>query len=598
MENERDFSGSSPHYHRSPNQQDAASAPSQNSPNSTPSSSLSKDQHSLLTGMYTLNAAVFVLAIVLIGGLALFLPKPTESVIEKRDLAKMPSLNMDTLFRGEFAKQTGVFYADTFPARESLVTFAGRLEEMRGIRPDDVRIHENTPTPQQNQPTTPNVANPESPNEPTSNPDDLVPGASSTQLDPNTPGEQIGSTFMLGNMALPIFWANETASTRYAQTLNKYSEALGDDVKIYNLVAPTAISFYLPEKYQKITSDEKENIDFIYKNLSPKITSVDSYSEIDKIKDQYIYFRSDHHWTVRGAYAAYQGFCKAAGFEPVPLSKMERKQIDNFVGSLYAQTQDSKLLETPDFVEYFIPPQDVTTTRYVRNQPKTPTPSTMFADFASGQNAYSVFLYGDFPLTHMVTGLNTGRKIAVVKESFGNAFAPFLVSHYDEVFVIDQRYFQLGLVNFIKEKGITDLLFINNIFAANTDIRINEIEKIMNQTYVPYVPKPKPPVQTEPKEDPESPEDVPKTEADPEITDSPEDTLDGDITDSEEETTGIIKRKTDSEDQPEEPKKIIKNPRKKAEEDIPVAEEDPDFYEDEDYSDEYFYDDETDYVEE
>ena len=77
----------------------------------------------------------------------------------------------------------------------------------------------------------------------------------------------------------------------------------------------------------------------------------------------------------------------------------------------------------------------------------------------------------------------------MTKESFGNAFAPFLVSHFDEVFVVDQRYFELNLTDFIREHGVTDMIFVNNIFAANTKIRIEELERIQNQTYVPYVPE-------------------------------------------------------------------------------------------------------------
>ena len=63
--------------------------------------------------------------------------------------------------------------------------------------------------------------------------------------------------------------------------------------------------------------------------------------------------------------------------------------------------------------------------------------------------------------------------------------------------MVDQRYFQLGLIDFIQQNGVTDLLFINNIFAANTDIRINEIERIKYQVFVPPV------VETEPEESPE-----------------------------------------------------------------------------------------------
>lgn len=67
-----------------------------------------------------------------------------------------------------------------------------------------------------------------------------------------------------------------------------------------------------------------------------------------------------------------------------------------------------------------------------------------------------------------------------------NAFAPFLVSHYDEVYIVDQRYFELGVEDFIKENGITDLLILNNIFAVNTSLRIDELETIRDQEYTPY----------------------------------------------------------------------------------------------------------------
>ena len=246
----------------------------------------------------------------------------------------------------------------------------------------------------------------------------------------------------------------------------------------------------MPQKYRDkgITADEKENIDYIYSLMDEGIQTVDAYSSMMDAKNEgeYIYFRTDHHWTVRGAYAAYEAFCKEAGFEPVLLEKMERHVIENFVGTLYGQTQDSVLRENPDYVEYFVPPYETETYRYGKNEPYTPYASTVFAEYATGGgNTYSVFLHGDWPLTHIKTNANTGRKICVVKESFGNAFSPFLISHYDEVFVVDQRYFQLALVDFIKEKGITDLLFINNIFAANTDIRINEIERIKYQVFVP-----------------------------------------------------------------------------------------------------------------
>lgn len=464
-----------------------------------------KEPMSGLTASHCINVGVVIAVIAVMGAAAVFLPKPTVSEYEKRELATFPEFSLERLFSGEFTEQLDLFFADTFPAREKFVELASYSEDWRGLRVDDVKIHESGNTVVQVQPVTPpeieaekpqeevpavkpdetSTEVPETPAEPT--PEETTPPAAETD---EVEGEQRGSVFIYKNMALPMFGGNKYAAERYVKALGKYEEALGDSVDIYNLVIPSAIEFYLPQKYRDkgITADEKENIDYIYSLMDEGIRTVDAYSSMMDAKNEgeYIYFRTDHHWTVRGAYAAYEAFCKEAGFEPVLLGKMERHVIENFVGTLYGQTQDNVLRENPDYVEYFVPPYETETYRYGKNEPYTPYASTVFAEYATGGgNTYSVFLHGDWPLTHIKTNANTGRKICVVKESFGNAFSPFLISHYDEVFVVDQRYFQLALVDFIKEKGITDLLFINNIFAANTDIRINEIERIKYQVFVP-----------------------------------------------------------------------------------------------------------------
>ena len=221
------------------------------------------------------------------------------------------------------------------------------------------------------------------------------------------------------------------------------------------------------------------------------VDTTDVFSVLAAHSSENIYYRTDHHWTARGAYEAYIAFCKSSGLPPVSLEEMEHQQIDGFLGTFYSQTHDSQLAQTPDFVEYFVPPVQTTTTRYQTGAPFTPIDSSIFASYATGgQNTYSVFLHGDFPLTHIQTDNRTGRKILLVKESYGNAFAPFLACNFDEVYIVDQRYFELGLVDFVKEHGITDLLFLNNIFAVNTDVRIRELSRIQNQSYQPISQQP------------------------------------------------------------------------------------------------------------
>lgn len=484
---------------------------------------MSKKKHELsaLQAAHCINVGVFLVVIAIMGLAAVFLPKPTVSEYEKRELEKFPSFSIESLFSGEYTEKLDLFFADTFPAREKFVELAAGVEEARGVRIDDVKIHEAvTPTPSvQPEPPKEEIVL-EKPTETTQQPEKpsvetsvVAPGEEEKEeaKEEETPpvaetdeveGEQRGSVFIYKDMALPMFGGNKYACDRYAAALAKYQDALGDSVQIYNLVIPSSIEFYLPKKYKDkgITADEKENIDYIYAQMNPGIKTVDAYSSMMEAKEngEYIYFRTDHHWTVRGAYAAYEAFCKEAGFEPIPLESMEKHVIENFVGTLYGQTQDTVLRDNPDYVEYFVPPMETETYRYIKNQPYTPYTSTIFADYATGGgNTYSVFLHGDLPLTHIKTKANTGRKIVVVKESFGNAFSPFMVSHYDEVFIVDQRYFQLGLIDFIQQNGVTDLLFINNIFAANTDIRINEIERIKYQVFVPPVVEEEPQENTE-----------------------------------------------------------------------------------------------------
>lgn len=461
-----------------------------------------------------LNIALIFGLLSLVGGLSLVLPKPTVSEFENRKLQEKPKFSWDGLIHGDYNTDLELYYADTFPMREFFVHTAGVIKENFGLRSDDVRIHTSASqssntlgsvsTPEKTD-TPPNTDPPQTETSTESAPSQ-APDASQTpssseapvqQEDP--PGEQEGSVFVYKGAALPIFYASDSMSSYYAQTLNLWQETLGEEFTLYNLIVPTHIEFALPPKYQDISSPQKPNIDSIYSQLSPSIKRVDAYSKLEAHKDEYLYFNTDHHWTGLGAYYAYQAFCEQAGWTPVPLESMEKRTLENFVGSLYAQTQDSVLLENPDHVDYWIIPTPHQVLQYRRGSPYYGYPSTLLGEYAQSPNSYSVFLQGDYPLTKIATNLNTGRKIAVIKESFGNAFSPFLVNHYDEVHVIDQRYFQLNLPAYLRENGIHEVLFINNIFAANTGVRIDEIRRLIYQVYTPPTAEPE-----EEEEEPES----------------------------------------------------------------------------------------------
>ena len=98
------------------------------------------------TAASMLNIAAFCTALFAVGGLSIAMEKPTYSEQEKRDLAKMPELTLKGYWDGSLASGIDAFYSDTFPFRDALISLGSTLEEMRGLRLDDAKIHETAPS--------------------------------------------------------------------------------------------------------------------------------------------------------------------------------------------------------------------------------------------------------------------------------------------------------------------------------------------------------------------------------------------------------------------------------------------------------------------
>ncbi|MGF9978207.1 DHHW family protein [Viridibacillus arvi] len=306
-----------------------------------------------------------------------------------------------------------------------------------------------------------------------------IKGGKQEEVSKNTTAEKSGSIITLGDRAVEIFYGNESNAERYTNAISSTKQALGDQVEVYNMVVPSSVEFALPQKYQNMSKSQKPVIDKIYDNLDSKVKTVDAYKALEKHKNEYIYFNTDHHWTSLGAYYAYEQFAKEAGFQAKSLNEFKKYSKKDFLGTLYTQTQDTKLKENADVVDYYKIPVDYDVFRYEKGKEDTPVSSTLYADYVNGVNAYSLFLHGDFPMIKIQNNdSNNGKKLVVVKESYGNAFVPFLIPHYDEIYVVDSRYYNSSLKKLVNEQGVKEVLFINNIFAANTEKIVKTIEGI------------------------------------------------------------------------------------------------------------------------
>ena len=225
-----------------------------------------------------------------------------------------------------------------------------------------------------------------------------------------------------------------------------------------------------------MSASQEEAIQVIDSYLSPRITPVDARSSLLSHYQEYLYFRSDHHWTARGAYYAYEAFVKAAGFSPVTLDKYEKKEFLGFLGTLYDKTRSAKIAANPDTVEVFMPLVEST---FQIHTAKGGVLNWNVINENYGKpsfkNKYLVFLSGDEPLSVITTNVDTDRKILVFKDSYGNAFIPFLMNHYKEIHVIDPRHFQANAAAYAVEQGFDDVLFLNYavVIAGNQNFAKN-----------------------------------------------------------------------------------------------------------------------------
>lgn len=460
------------------------------------------DDNKAPKGSFPWQMVVFTAVLTAAGIFSLLLEKPTVSEMEQRELAKMPPFTLKSWFDGSFSKEFDTFYADTFPLRDLLVSFSSSMKESLGVRYDDVRILGSTEAPV-DLPDPPSKPEPVSRPQPPKSADSSSQPSQSSQSSSSSQPEQSSSSsaaqpqeddigvnnsgiFIYKGMGMSLFGGNASVGRVYAENINAYHQVLGDSVRVFDMVVPTSAEFYLPEKYKKLSNSEKDAIQGIYSHLAAGVTGVDAYSAIAAHTDEYLYFNTDHHWTGRGAYYAYTAFAQAAGFQPLDIdTDYDIRKIENFLGSLYRQTQDSKMLERGDYVEYFIPAVEASASITFKNQPYVRSPWMVWAEGVSGGNGYLVFLCGDAPMIQIDTGVHNGKSIVVVKESYGNAFAPFLIPHYEHIYVVDERHFQTSLVEFIQNNGVTDLLFLNNAFSAMTGYHANNLQKLMYQVYVP-----------------------------------------------------------------------------------------------------------------
>ena len=405
--------------------------------------------------------------------------RPTYSEFEKRELASFPKFSFSALVSGSYFKDIDTWFADTFPFRERLISANSKLSELRGVGDKIYGLNDmavQTVPQASSEKTTEAESGNKEPSETTEK-----------QTEPTVPDQindvtqTLGGILVIGDTGYEYCSFHQGVADKYVGIINKTAQQLKGVSNVYCMVVPTSMDITMSDNVRKgINScDQSEVAKYIYDSLNTGAKSVDLYTQLRMHRDEYVYFRTDHHWTALGAYYAYAKFCETAGYKPMSLEKYEKVSYGDFLGSFYGDTNNSAMKKNPDELIAYLPPYKSSLT-FTNTQGKSFNWELVHdvSNYPISEK-YNSFAGSDNPFT-VIENLSKekGKTCLVIKESFGNAMIPFLVGKEKKVYVIDYRYYKKGIITFAKQNKIDDVLFINNASAVRSDTLIERMRVI------------------------------------------------------------------------------------------------------------------------
>ena len=254
----------------------------------------SKSSRAVIISFFVLLFAGFTVA--------LYLPlRPTYSESEKRELTKFPEFSAAALADGSYFSGISAWYADTFPWREMFIDANAKIKSFYGIG-NTISGSSNAPIEE-----IPDIS------------DDVPPVTlpiSDSEEDESTTKEEavdeslvqkLGAVLIVDDTAYEYYNFVTSIADKYAATVNTTAVKLGDKARVFDIVVPTSTDITLADSVRKglNTNDQKKAINYIYSMISSDVVKVDTFDTLKAHKDEYVYFRTDHHWTALGAYYAY-----------------------------------------------------------------------------------------------------------------------------------------------------------------------------------------------------------------------------------------------------------------------------------------------------
>lgn len=423
--------------------------------------------------------------------------RPTYSETEKRNLTAFPEFSSKALLSGDYFDNISTWFSDTFPFRENLTMLNLKIKEFYGTGnivihgeldsgddiPDIPLVEETQESTSPPETTLPPTTEP-STTKPVTMPsdDELAQGGDLDAQKPDFSTQNLGAIIVAGDSGYEYYSFSKSLAPRYINTISALNEKVKPKNNVFAMVVPTSIDITLNDalRAEVNSANQQKALDYFNGSIKNAITVNSIYDTLRAHRDEYIYFRTDHHWTALGAYYAYVEFCNTKGIAPIPLSDYNTVTYNNFTGTFYTSAgQSSTLKENADYVTTYTPFNNHTCTITKADGIEYEWEIVKDVSDYGTTLKYLTFIGGDNPLTTIVNHDNpSGETCIVIKDSYGNAFVPFLVPHYSKVYVIDPRHFEPSIEDFASDKQIDDVVFVSNISTTRNKIFIESMEEL------------------------------------------------------------------------------------------------------------------------
>lgn len=373
---------------------------------------------------YKTSALLFILFLVLFVGANIITKDKTFSKTENRMLAGKPKFLVDKLLEGRFTSKFEDYVVDQFIGRDFFTNVKINMDKLLGKKESN--------------------------------------------------GVFLGEDgYLVENFNKP----NEEAVKENIQAINNFCTRY-KNIKQYMLISPTAVSILKDKLPMDAPIMDQEAYLQSYKDKLPQSVSfVDNYKTMHDHRNEYIYYKTDHHWTSLGAFYSYKELAKSMGLEERPEDYYTQQMVSNdFFGALSSKSGYD--VEEGDKVNIYLPAkEDIehVVVNYVEEQERI---ATLYSSEALEQkDNYEVFLKGNHPLAKIKTDANNNKTLLLFKDSYANSFIPFLVKDFSKIIVVDPRYYYEDIDSLMQQENVNEVLYLYN---ANTFFNDTSLSPVLN----------------------------------------------------------------------------------------------------------------------